>query len=327
MKKTSFSLLVIFTIIGLFFSFRAPLALAYKIEDLTDVPVENDFVLAAGKVELWMDPGDKYTKETMITNRLGQTMDFKVEVSDFKGSRNPEETVVYLEGEKGPYSLKDYIKPEITEFTLTHGQRMILPVEVSIPSDATPGGLYGAILVSSHPSLTPAQIEKEKAKGQIQLVSRLASLFFIRVRGDVIEDGFFKELKTNKKYYEKGPIPFELLFENNGNVHLLPYGIIEIYNVSNKKVDEIELNPWFILPDSLRSREANWEKGFLFGKYKALASVNRGYQDIIDQKSVEFWVIPWKIILAGLAGLFLIVWFFVWVASHFEIRKKATRAP
>ena len=315
-------MLVILTVIGLFFGIRAPLALAYKIEDLTNVPVENDFVLAAGKVELWMNPGDKDTKEIMITNRLGKTMDFKVEISDFKGSRNPEETVVYLEGEKGPYSLKDYIKPEITEFTLAHGQRMILPVEVSIPPDATPGGLYGAILVSSHPPLTPAEIEKEKAKGQIQLISRLASLFFIRVKGDVNENGFLKEFKTTKKYYEEGPIPFEILFENNGNVHLLPYGIIEIYNTLNKKVDEIELNPWFSLPDSLRSRTVNWDRGFLFGKYKAVASVNRSYQDIIDQKSVEFWVIPWKIILAGLAGLFLIIWFFWWLFSKFEIKRK-----
>jgi hypothetical protein len=307
-----------------FFGFRVPSALAYKIEDLTDVPVENDFVLAAGKVELWMDPGDKYTKEIMITNRLGKTMDFKVEVADFKGSRNPEETVVILENEKGPYSLKDYLKPEITEFTLTHGQRMILPVEVSIPSDAEPGGLYGVILVSAHPSLTPAEIEKEKAKGQIQLVSRLGSLFFIRVRGDLIENGFFKELKTDKKYYEKGPISFKLLFENNGNVHLIPYGLIEIYNILGKKVDEIELTPWFALPDSVRSREAKWERGFLFGKYKALVSVNRGYQDTIDQKSINFWVIPWKIILAGLIALSLVIWFFKWLFSKFEIRRKTS---
>lgn len=296
--------------------------LAYEIEDLSDVPVENDFVLAAGKVEIWMDPGDKYTKEIMITNRLGKTMDFTVEVEDFTGSRNPDETVILLGEEKGPYSLRDYIKPEITKFTLNHGQRMILPVEVSIPQDAEPGGLYGAILVSSHPPLTPAEIEKEKAKGQISLVSRLASLFFVRVKGELVENGSFTELKIAQKYYEKGPISFELLFENNGNVHLVPYGMIEIYNILNKKVGEIELNPWFVMPDSIRSREVKWERGLLFGKYTALAAVNRGYQDIIDRKSIEFWVIPWKIILIGLLALVAIIWFFRWIVGHFEIKRK-----
>lgn len=320
-------ILLILVIGGLFFGIGILSTQAYKIEDLTDVPVKNDFVLSGGKVEIWMDAGDTYTKELMITNRLGKTMDFKVEIEDFTGSRDPAETVKLLGEERGPYSLKDYLKPEITEFTLNHGQNMILPIEISIPQDAEPGGLYGSVLVSAHPILTPAEIEEQKAKGQIELVSRLASLFFIRVKGDAIENGSLKEFKTLNNYYEQGPISFELLFENNGNVHLTPYGIIEIYNILGKKVDEIELDPWFALPDSLRSREVKWERGLLFGRYTALATINRGYQDILDQKSINFWVIPWKIILAGLLGLFLIIWFFKWLFSKFEIRRKTPMAP
>jgi len=311
----------------MFFGLSFSLVLAYQIEDLTDVPVANDFVLGVGKIELWLDPGEKYTRELYITNRIGETMDFKVEIEDFKGSRDPKEAVILLGEEKGPYSLKDYLTPEITEFTLSHGQRMILPVEISIPPDAEPGGLYGSILVSAHPILTPAEVEELKAKGQIKLVSRLSSLFFIRVKGEAKEDGLLKDFKIEKKYYEKGPIPFQILFENNGNVHLAPYGVIEIYNILGKKVDEIELDTWFALPDSLRLREVKWERGLLFGKYTALTSINRGYQDIIDQKAVEFWVIPWKIILAGILAIGLIVWFLIWIAGHFEIRKKSPMAP
>jgi len=320
MKKIFFPILVVG---GVIFGFGIKPALAYKIEDLTNVPVENDFVLGAGKVEIWMDPGDKYTKEIMITNRLGKTMDFNIGIEDFRGSRNPEETVVLLGKERGPYTLKDYLKPEITKFTLNHGQRMILPIEISIPKDAEPGGRYGAILVTTSPPESQfGEAEKEKAKGGIRVISRLASLFFIRVKGNVTENGLFKELKLDKKFYEKGPISFAILFENNGNVHLTPYGMIEIKNLFGKKVDEIDLDPWFVLPDSLRLREVKWQKAWLFGKYTALASINRGYQDIIDKKSIDFWVIPWKIILAGLIALFLIIWFFKWVASHFEIRRK-----
>ena len=326
MKKIFFPILL--AVGAMVFGFGIKSALAYKIEDLSNMPVENDFVLGPGKTELWMDAGEKFTKEIMITNRLGKTMDFNIEIEDFRGSRNPGETVVLLGGEKGPYTLKDYLKPESAKFTLSHGQRMILPIEISLPQDAEPGGRYGSIVVTTSPPESQfGEVEKEKAKGGIRVVTRLASLFFIRVKGDAAENGVFKEFKLDKKFYEKGPISFSALFENNGNVHLTPYGTIEIRNLFGKKVDETDLDPWFVLPDSLRLREVKWQKPWLFGKYTALASINRGYQDIIDQKSVDFWVIPWKIISAGLIALFLIIWFFRWVISHFEIRRKTPMAP
>lgn len=321
MKKIFLPILLVVGV--MVFGFGIKSALAYKIEDLSNVPVANDFVLGGGKIELWMDAGDESTKELMITNRLGRTMDFKIDIEDFKGSRNIEETIVLLGEEKGPYSLRDYLKPEITEFTLNHGQRMILPVKISIPQNAEPGGLYGSVLVTTNPPKTEMEVEKEKAKGGVRLISRLSSLFFIRVKGEVKEEGMLKDFQLEKKYYEKGPIPFQILFENNGNVHLTPYGLIEIRNLLGKKVGEIQLDPWFSLPDSLRLREAKWDREFLFGRYTALASINRGYQDIIDQKSIEFWVLPWKIILAGLVVLVLVIWLFYWIATHFEIRRKS----
>ncbi|MBU0646989.1 hypothetical protein KKC67_00545 [Patescibacteria group bacterium] len=322
MKKIIF---LIFALGIVFFGFnlKATLARASVIEDIKDVPVKNDFVLGPGKIELWMNPGETATKELMITNRIGKTMDFQINIEDFGGSRDSKQTVVFFGDKESPKtSLKNYLKPELTKFTLMHGQRMILPIEVSIPQDAEPGGRYGSILVTSSPYGEDVKIEKEKATGQISLNSRLGALFFIRVKGDVIEDGSLKEIKTTKMFYEKAPISFELLFENNGSIHLLPYGVVEIKNFFNKKIGEINLDPWYVMPDSLRLREVKWNSGWLFGKYTASVSINRGYKDIIDQKSIDFWVIPWRIILIGLTALFLIVWFFKWVIGHFEIKVK-----
>jgi len=321
MKKTFLQFLLT---TGIIIAFVASPVLAYEIQDLADTPVRDDFVLGPGKTELWMDPGDSFIKQLLITNRLGKTMNFKIAIEDFEGSRNPEETVVLKGEERGLFSLKDYFHLEISEFILSHGQRMVLPVEISIPEDAEPGGLYGIVLVSTTPPELTTEVEKEKAKGQMSLITRLGTLFFIRVKGDVVEDGFLKELKIKeaKKFYEKGPISFEILFENNGNVHLTPYGIIEITNLFGKKVGEVEVDPYFAMPDSVRLREVQWNREFLFGRYTASLLLNRGYQDMIDRKSVEFWIIPWKVILTGLVILFLIILFLRWIASHFEIRRK-----
>ena len=298
--------------------------LAYQIQDLTNIQVEGDVVLGPTKIELFLEPGETITREITVTNRTGNTINFKVEIEDFKGSHDPNQNIILMGEEKGPYSLRDWLRPGIREFTLKHGQKIYLPIEISIPAETEAGGHYGVVFASVQPPAVGVEGEKEKAKGQVAIVSRVGTLFFVRVAGEVEENGYLKEFKTPKNYYEKGPISFELLFENNGSVHLTPYGAIEIFNFLGKQIGEVEVDPWFSMPDSLRKREVNWEKGFLFGKYKALASINRGYEDIIDQKSVDFWVIPWKIVSAGFIGLFLVILFFRWIFSRFEIKRKVT---
>ncbi|MFH1894281.1 MAG: hypothetical protein ABH813_00020 [Patescibacteria group bacterium] len=292
---------------------------AYQIQDLPEVEVKGDIVLSPTKVELFMDPGEKIGKEIMITNRTGNTVNFSIGIEDFKGSRDINQPIIFLGKEKDPYSLKDLISPEIRGFTLRHGQRIYIPVEVSIPLDADSGGRYGVVFAVIKPDVSTAA---EANAGQVAIVARAGVLFFVRVNGDTKEEGSLKDFQISKKFYEKGPILFDVLFENNGSVHLSPYGTIEITNLLGGNVGKIELDPWFVMPDSLRLREAVWEGGFLFGKYTATVTVSRGYRDIIDQKSISFWVIPWKIVMAGIVVLFLVVWFFGWIFSKFEFRRK-----
>lgn len=318
MKKI---IILIFAAIG-FFVFTCS-ASAYIVEDL-NFEVSGDIVLGPGKTELWMDKGDKYTKEILISNRSGQKKLFNIRVEDFKGSHNLNETIQFLGEEKGPYSLRDYARPEITEIVLSHGQRLRLPIEISIPEDAEPGGLYGAVLISASNIEEGADgIGEEKSAGKMKIITQLASLFFVRIKGDVLENGYMKDFKPYKNFYEKGPVSFSVLYENNGSVHTSPYGIIEIKNILGKKVDEIEIDPWFVMPDSLRAREIKWDKGLMFGRYTAVVSLNRGYQDIIDTKSFDFWIIPWRIILVIFLACVIVIWFFVWIISHFEIKRKS----
>jgi hypothetical protein len=307
--KKNFLLIFLFCLLPLF-------TLAFSIEEIPHLETKGDFLLGPGKTEIWLNPGEKATREVSVTNRLGKKTNFKVEVQDFIGSRDSKEIILWTE-EETPYSLKNFLKPEIEEFTLSHGQKITIPVEISIPSEASPGGYYGAVIISALP-------EKKEGEGkpQVEIIPRLANLFFVRVKGEVKEDGFLKDFKTKKKFYEKGPIDFEIYFENNGNIHLMPYGLIEIKNLLGKKLGEIEIGPFFALPQSLRLREVSWQRGFLLGKYNAILSLNRGYKDIIDQKSIDFFVIPWKIILAVFVVLAILIWIFKWTISHFEIRKK-----
>jgi len=323
MKKVVLALIFIGTIAVFNIVFGYSVS-AYTIEDLGDIEIEGDFTVGPGKSEVFLDPGETTFRNLLITNRLGREANFFLVTEDFKGDPTGETPVILLGEEKGPYTLKDYLKPEVTEFTFKHGERIILPVEISIPEDAEPGGLYGAVLISQTSNLSAAETE-DGAGGQVRITARIGALFFIRVKGDVEESGFLEDFRMrgpHKTFYEKGPFIFDILFRNNGNVHLNPYGIVEIKNLAGRTIEIIEMKPWFVMPDSLRLKDIKFEKINLFGRYTATIKINRGYNDIIDEKTIVFWVMPWKFIAIGLGVIILIVLFFWWFARTFEIKKK-----
>lgn len=319
----------LFLAIGMVFLATSGIALAYTIEDHADIPVLNDFVVGPTKHELFLDPGQTAKTQLYIMNRMGKPMSFQLKIEDFTGSYDPEQTVVLLGDERGPYTLKDYIKPEITEFILSHGQRIYLPIEITVPEDAEAGGLYGAILVSTNPPGVSLEAGGGEVGSGVTVRTRIASLFFVTVRGEVEQKGALKEFRMegrpNYGFYQQGPFGFEIYFENQGNVHLVPYGKITVTNMMGKEVGEMEIDPYFAMPQSLRARKVVWATNqLMFGKYTATLNLNRGYNDIIDTMSIDFWVIPLKKVGTGFGIIVLVVLILWWITSRFEIRFKSS---
>ena len=321
-KNINISIFVILFLCG--FVFCNSKISAYSIEKL-NFSNEGDIVVGPGKTELSLDPGQDSTQEIIVSNRSGATKIIDISVEDFQGTDNPNETIQFLGTGKSPYSLKDYVKPETNQITLNFGERLRLPVVISVPKTAAPGGLYGAVMVSaSNIDESNNSGQSGAASGKVKIITRVASLFFITVKGDTISDGSLKDFKTEKGFYESGPINFNITSQNNGSIYLSPYGTIEVRNILGQKIDERQVDPWFVMPASTREREIKWNSNFLFGRYTATLLMNRGYKDVVDSKSISFWVIPWKIISIILIGLILVIWFFVWVLSHLQWRKPQT---
>lgn len=292
-------------------------------ERLPDDTVVGDFVVGPGKVELELNPGESQTVEVLLTNRIGDERTFSVSVEDFTGSRNLEQAVVLLGNERGPYSLRDYISFPQEKITLKHAERARIPVTVSVPVDAEPGGLYGSALFEV--TTKPAEKNTESgAAGGAAIVSRIGVLFFVRVPGDVVQDGGLTEfgLKGDKTVLTETPITFNVLFENNGSVYLNPYGLITIKNALGETIGEREVEPWFVLPDSLRLRELEWNRPFLLGRYTAQVEINRGYDNIIDEAEVAFWVVPLRIVVPALIIIIILAFLIRLVWGRFEIRRK-----
>ena len=194
------------------------------------VSIQGDFVVEPGKTEIVLAPGESVTKNITITSRLAKTTTFHISAEDIKGTDDASQAVVLLGDTVGPYSLKNFILPEIKEFTLKTGERISIPITVSIPKNAEPRGYYGALLIANEPEKI-TDTDAVEAQGKTKLVSRIGSLLLVRVKGQVNESGQLEDFKLQAPthlVYQKFPKGFEVAFKNTGNVHLVPYGTITV---------------------------------------------------------------------------------------------------
>lgn len=294
--------------------FYAGIASAVTIEKANG-ELANDFVLMPAKIEVSLDPGGSVQKDITVVNRTSESKKFTITTEDFTGSNDPSQPTVLLGDKTGPYSLKDFIKPEVSTFTLNSGEKITFFITIDIPKDAEPGGLYGTVLVTSM-----------SGNDAVPLISRLGGLLFVRVNGDAKESGKLEKFRTieDKTVFTNGsPKGFALYYKNDGSVHTNPYGYIEVKNMLGVAVDRLEVVPYFAMPQSLRFREIVWERSLLWGKYKATAFINRGYGDIVDELSLEFWVLPWKNMALGLGGIFIVIFLLRWVFGNYSVIRKS----
>lgn len=224
---------------------------AYRIEENPIVKNSGDFAVGAGKIEAALDPGATTTREIDITNRMGKDAKFKVSVEDFGPSDKPGEVTQLYANNDGPYSLRKYLKPELTEFTLKQGEVMYLPVEIKIPADAPAGGLYGSVLISNVPDLR--EKNPNGVSGDLGIESRIGVLFFVRVNGDIIQDGDLLNFSPGNYFYTTPRVKLSYVYKNDGDIYVNPYGIIIVRDMFGREVLRQEIKPYFVLPKSART--------------------------------------------------------------------------
>jgi len=280
-------------------SIFAPLSLlALTVEKNSGVPVENRFIVGPAKVESIVSPGEVKEIRLTVENRTGQSQSFQISFEDFEPSDNPEETITLLGEKTSNTTLKNFLYVNQNEFVLEHGDRAIVPVTISLPANVTVGGRFGSVIVRALQNRTGVDVN-DRAYTGATLIGQIATLLFVTIPGDTVSKGQLVSFttKNNQRIFSGDEIPVRLMYENTGNVHLNPYGGITVKNMFGKIVAKIPLEPWFALPQSLRTRDSLIISKGMFGKYTATAEVNRGYGDIVDEKTISFFVIPYSVVV------------------------------
>ena len=309
---------------------EAPTALSDKYYDTyerQELPASsktfNDFVVGPGRYEIEVAPGETKTVLLNISNRLGGGRLFQFSTEDMDSSDDGLGANTRLLGDSiGPYTIKDYIDVPYNRFYLENNQRAVVPVTISIPADAEPGGFYGSILTEVLPEIR--NVDDGDVSPTAPVINRIGTLFYVTTPGDIDHAGSLIDLTTipDKSIYFSGPVNMGMVYENTGSVHITPYGELEVTNLLGDTVGQVEILPWFVMPSSVRTREVLWNREFLIGRYTATAYINRGYEDKIDTQSVIFWVLPWKFLSTVFAGVFIFFLSIRFLVRNFEFKMK-----
>ncbi|MCD5380966.1 MAG: LytR C-terminal domain-containing protein [Candidatus Pacebacteria bacterium] len=225
------------------------------------------------------------------------------------------------------HTLAEWLDIEQGEIIIPAEQTREIPFSILVPADAQPGGHFAALLIGTKP---PKKVE---GKSNVRTSQIVTTLVFLRVTGDVVESGKIRSFRTTEWILNKPEVTFELRFQNDGNVHILPQGEIKILNMWGQERGVVPVNreTMFgnVLPDSVRKYDFTWTGQWSFsdvGRYKAVATLAYGdSQRQFTSSETAFWVIPWKIMTVALLVIIGFIAFFTWAIKVY-IRKMLSMA-
>ncbi len=257
-------------------------------------------------VELNAARGNTYTVTLRVTNVTTSDLTYGTSVSDFNAAGESGTPHILIDSTLPPaVSIRTWVAT-IPAFTLQAGKTQVVNAQVTIPTDAEPGGHYGVIQFSgSAPELKDTGVGLSASAGVLML---------IRVDGAITEKASLASFtsESNGKqssFFENGPLTFVTRIQNEGNIHVKPVGNIELRDMFGGLVATMSVNAdkSNVLPSSIRRFETTYGNKWLFGRYTANLTLGYGTTGQAITNTISFWVIPYKLILTGLFVLATII--------------------
>ncbi len=275
----------------------------------TPSPIEEKVVVSPARVEKELRPGDKVRFNLKVTNDKLLEKKFFVKLSEFGASEDETGKPTFSERPTSSHTAFDWFKFPIPAIVIPSHARREIPIEIEVPENAESGGYYQAIILSEE---DPILREKGPTVGVTQ---EIGTLVLIKVPGLIREAGTLKEVFPERFIFWSQPIKIFTRFENTGNIHIKPTGLIEIYNMFGQKEEVAQINSTFnnVLPGTVRKFENNWSPAKLLfvlpaiGRYKVVSLVSYGLPSVTSKaEPFYFWLIPIRFILVVLGVIVII---------------------
>ena len=259
-----------------------------------------------------MEPGETYSDEIVFWNLSSETDTYDIYIKGFRQIENQPGTAIILtdeQEEESLYSASKWITVEKDTLTLEPNKNTKLKYTINVPTNVTDGEYNAQIFLIS------------QTKGDLEGTGAFANLaagtaLLIQIGDEFVENAELLRFATDKKTYEKINVDFSTQLKNLGDTHITPAGEIVIENIFRQEVARIPFNrnKQSLLRDNIGNYVDNWsQSGYIspskvltVGPMKAKLLVTyRSFQPgfAVLSSEANFWIIPWKIIIAILVIL------------------------
>lgn len=287
--------------------------------------------IAPPVLTLTADPGATLSTQIQLRDISASPLIVTSTINDFSAQGESGDPKIDVDQtEPSPYSIRSWVQA-FPQLNMKSQELQKLPVIIKVPKNAAPGGYWGVVRFSA----TPPGIDGQG----VSLSASLGSLVFIRVNGDAKESMSIEQFYTSEPgkdtpatLFESTPLDFVLRIKNSGTVHEQPVTRVDIKDIFGKEVAAVNINldAKNVLPGSIRKFTAPLDKGtlgttMLFGKYTAevTSTYGSGTSKQTVTTKMDFWVIPYRLIILIIAGLVLL--FFILRAVIRNYNRRITR--
>ncbi len=251
------------------------------------------------KFVLELQPGASYTDSVIITNNGETPLTLTPTFEDFVPTG--EANITFVKNAGGKSSLAGWVSVADSSVTLQPKEERRVPYTIVVPADAAPGGHFAVIFFNASEGSGAAT-----GTTGVGILPRVGSLLMVSVPGDIARGGRISSF-SGPRYVERGPLAFNVVFENTGSVHYQPKGTVAVTNLFGRTVATGVLDGLFVFPETSRTMKALVEGDrYYWGPLKATLRATDG-DGQTHQATVRIWAWPWRITVIPLAGLVLVL--------------------
>jgi hypothetical protein len=256
----------------------------------------NGFRISPVRSELTIEKGKSQSITVTVENPTSVAMTARAVVNDFVASADETGTprLILDAGTVLPKNDFKSLVAAIPDMQLLPNQKKDISVSISVPKGASSGGYYGAV------RFIPA--DGSNKQGNVGLTASVGTIVLVTVLGNLTEKLSLVQISAEQKnkaksFITSGDVSVLTRLKNDGDIHVQPFGRVQVKNMFGKVVEDYEFNNVEpranILPDSTRRFDDALKNKKWFGRYTIQANLGyaQGTGNLITTNAA-FWYVP-----------------------------------
>lgn len=280
---------------------------------LAQEQTSSGFRISPVVVEKTVDAGSSVESEISIYNPTPAPVSAKLVANDFESSldESGQPRIIFDTDKDAPANSFKALVGDLGTVDIPANSYASVPILINVPQNSSPGGYYGVVRVES--------VTNSSDSSNVNLNASVGTIFLVTVPGAINESLSITEFTaakdgSNGRFFIGGGDKIQIVtrLTNNGNIHVKPFGRIQVLDSKGNSVEQFEFNDREpkanVLPNSTRKFVNDLEYSNFFGKYTITANLGYGNDGNLITANNTFWVVPlWLVIVAGALLVVVIV--------------------